>query len=220
MTDIAGRIFCIRLPTNHLLASTFLRFQEHYESAEFRGRVFTWEEFMDWYAHEYGEFTYLSDWCGFNLPDTAFDAFRRGDFDPLTRKERLLLDAVADCERPFYVIGVVSGESDVLVHEFAHALFYLDETYRGQVRDTLSRYDLSAASRHLLKTEGYGANVLDDELNAYLLTGPCEGWPRIGMEPPKRALQRLFERTFGYKLWTADGRERAKRLCRPKKMIV
>ena len=213
MADIGGRIHCLYYPTNHLLASAFLRFQEHYESPRFRGQVFTWEEFMDWYAADRGEFTYLTDWCGFNVPDTAFNAFRRGDFDPLTVKERRLLDTVAGFEKPFYVVGVVNGAAKVLSHEFAHALFYLDGAYRNQVRSTLLRHPLLEASRHLLKTQGYDESVLDDELNAYLLTGPCEGWPRTGMVSSRRSLRRLFVRTFGYRLWTPKGWEHARQQC-------
>ena len=48
--EAAPGIFVIRFRSQYELASTFLRFQEHYESARFKNRVFTLEEFMDWYA--------------------------------------------------------------------------------------------------------------------------------------------------------------------------
>src|SRR5512138_554281 len=82
-TKIADRIFVVRFDTLYELASTFLRFQEHYESPRFRNRIFSLEEFMDWYAEKTGAFTYFTDWSGFNVPSSTFEAFYRGKFNPL-----------------------------------------------------------------------------------------------------------------------------------------
>ena len=71
-------IYHVSFPNQYLLAATFLRFQEHYESPKFRGRIFDWEEFMDWYAEQKGKFSYLQDWSGFNLPSPVFEPFRSG----------------------------------------------------------------------------------------------------------------------------------------------
>ena len=49
-TRIAGGLFLVRFNTQYELASTFLRIQEHWESSRFSGRVFSLEEYMDWYA--------------------------------------------------------------------------------------------------------------------------------------------------------------------------
>ncbi|MEK7106247.1 MAG: ABC transporter ATP-binding protein, partial [Patescibacteria group bacterium] len=69
-------IYLVEAPTQYALASTFLRFQEHYESPKFRGQFFSLEEFMDWYAEEYGNFTYYKDWTGFNIPSYILKSFR------------------------------------------------------------------------------------------------------------------------------------------------
>lgn len=67
----------------HDCAATFLRFQEHYESPEFRGKIFTLEEYQRWYiAHSprgqtTGAFTYEEDWTGFNIPSEILDPFYR-----------------------------------------------------------------------------------------------------------------------------------------------
>ena len=53
-----------------------MRFQEHYESPEFTGTVFTVGAFRKWYAETYGAFTYASDWSGFNIPGTVLEPFR------------------------------------------------------------------------------------------------------------------------------------------------
>ena len=89
---VKHRIYLIQAATGYQLASTFLRFQEHYGSPRFRGRRFTLEEYMDWYAAEYGGFTYFDDWEGFNIPSWVLSPFRNGEFDPLLRKEKKLLD--------------------------------------------------------------------------------------------------------------------------------
>ena len=75
MREIAPGVFLLRYQSQYELATTFLRFQEHYESRRFRNRVFSLEDFMDWYASRFGGFTYYQDWAGFNLPSTAFTAF-------------------------------------------------------------------------------------------------------------------------------------------------
>ena len=97
---IGEGIFLVRFDTQYALASTFLRIQEHYESSRFRNRVFTLEEYMDWYAERFGAFTYYQDWSGFNVPSTAFDPFYAGRFDPLMRKEERLLRLFEGERRP------------------------------------------------------------------------------------------------------------------------
>jgi hypothetical protein len=83
---IADGIYLLRFKTQYELTSTFLRVQEYYESPRFQGRIFTLEQFMDWYAAQYGSFSYFEDWSGFNVPSTAFQPFFDGKFDPLTHE--------------------------------------------------------------------------------------------------------------------------------------
>lgn len=87
-------IYLVRLPNRYKLASTFMRFQEYYESSKFRGRIFSSEEFMDWYAKQKGNSTYFQDWgSGFNIPSCVLTPFYAGKFDPLDKKEKKLLKA-------------------------------------------------------------------------------------------------------------------------------
>ena len=85
---VADGIYLLRFKTQYELTSTFLRVQEHYESPQFHGRIFTLEQYMDWYVARYGSFSYYQDWSGFNVPSTAFQPFYDGKFDPLTEKEK------------------------------------------------------------------------------------------------------------------------------------
>ena len=48
--ELVKDVFHLAFPSRYLLTSTFLRFQEHYESPHFRGKIFTREEFEDWYC--------------------------------------------------------------------------------------------------------------------------------------------------------------------------
>lgn len=168
LAPVAKNVFHLNFPTQHLLAATFLRFQEHYESPKYAGKSFTWEEFMDWYAAQNGKFSYFEDWSGFNIPSRVLRAFYKGAFDPLTRKEKALLDVFRGVKGRFYIIGTSGSVDDgTLRHEIAHGLFYRDRLYRRRVREVLKTVDLKPVYKALTEM-GYGPNVLEDEAHAYL----------------------------------------------------
>jgi len=184
---IGEGIFLVRFDTQYALASTFLRIQEHYESSRFRNRVFTLEEYMDWYAERFGAFTYYQDWSGFNVPSTAFDPFYDGRFDPLLRKEQRLLrlfEREHEQGLPFYVIGLSDDED--LEHEIAHALFFTRPDYRKAVRAAMRAYDTSQLEKKLAAM-GYDRAVLADEAHAYLIEEPD---PRVGTLPALAGLRK------------------------------
>lgn len=205
-------IYHLSFPTQHLLASTFLRFQEHYESPEFRGKYFSLEEYMDWYAEKTGAFTYYKDWNGFNIPSYVLEPFHAGHFDPLTAKEQLLLDITRLFPEPFYLIGTWTddskkrgtGENRTLVHECVHGLYYTFPDYAAAVNEELAKHDTSQV-RTALEEMGYHEGVILDEINAYMTTGlkkKIEKRPIIAA-----ALHAVFERKFGYRIDTVNGRE-------------
>ena len=192
----------VSFPSQHLLAATFLRFQEHYESPKFAGKAFDWEEFMDWYAADRGAFTYLKDWTAFNIPSRMFAPFREGRFDPLTRKETWLLSLFEGVAEPFYVIGTCDSERDDLAHEIVRGLFAVFPDYGAAVRQCLAGHPLPGI-RTALVNMGYGAHVLDDEVNAYLLTGLAKelgGIERRAVHRAGLALHALFGSRFGLNL--------------------
>jgi hypothetical protein len=150
-----------------LLAYTFLRFQEHYESPKFRGKVFSLEEFMDWYAADRGSFSYLEDWTGFNIPSRVLKPFYEGKFDPLSRKEQALLDRFESVEGRFYIIGTSEEHPDAIDHELAHGLFYTNSEYRRAATSMLERWPIGRLERFLSKL-GYASNTIRDEAHAHL----------------------------------------------------
>lgn len=172
--EIAPGIYHMHFPTQHLLTSTFLRFQEHYESPKFRGKVFTLEEYMDWYAKNHGKdghFTYLQDWRGFNIPSSVLQLFYEGKFDPLTRKEQALLDLFRGIEGKFYVIGTYGrskASRKTLRHEIAHALYYIDDVFQEEAERIIAGLKLRPLFSYFRKTGGYAESVFRDEAQAYI----------------------------------------------------
>jgi hypothetical protein len=188
-TKIADGIFLIRFPTQYELAATFLRIQEHYESSRFRNRVFTLEEYMDWYASQFGGFTYFEDWSGFNVPSAAFEPFNRGQFDPLLKKEQRLLRRFRNDRPPFYVIGLASDQD--LKHELAHALFFTRPDYERAVLAAMRDYDTSALEQKLARM-GYHKHVLRDEVHAYLIAPGGSLGRGKALAPLRRELRAIY----------------------------
>ena len=186
---VADGIYLLRFKTQYELTSTFLRVQEHYESPQFHGRIFTLEQYMDWYVAENGAFTYFQDWSGFNVPSTAFQPFYEGKFDPLTEKEKRLLGLFRNLQGRFYVIGVYD---DGKTHELAHALLFIDDDYRKAVREAMRGYDTSALEKQLAEA-GYARHVIPDEVQAYIVAPSGElGAASRALMPLRRKLRALF----------------------------
>jgi len=173
---LTDRIHLLIFPTQRDVTSTLLRFQEYYESPKFRGKIFSLEEFKRWYVAnspngiKTGEFTYYTDWNGFNIPSYVLQPFRDGKFNPLSEQERKFLDIFKDEQEPFYIIGVHQATkklSSFLKHEIAHGLFYTDANYRGEVQSLLSQSDIESIKRELRSKAGYHEQVLEDECQAY-----------------------------------------------------
>lgn len=190
---VADGIYLLRFKTQYQLASTFLRIQEHYESPEFHGRIFTLEQYMDWYAAQRGNFTYYQDWSGFNVPSTALQPFYDGKFDPLTEKEQRLLGLFKKLRGRFYIIGIYDGgHRGSLTHELAHALFFIDEDYRDAVRGAMRGYDTSRLEKQLADA-GYARHVIPDEVQAYIVAPSGKlGAASRPLQPLRRKLRALF----------------------------
>lgn len=192
------------------LAATFLRFQEHYESPEFRGKIFTLEEYKRWYiAHSprgqaTGEFTYAEDWEGFNIPSEILEPFYEGKFDPLSEREKTFLKLFEERRKKlFYIIGT-SGEADIRTrkHEIAHGLFYTQPEYRKEVLSILN--GLSSETRGkiqelVIRSDEYHPSVFNDETHAYLLSDLDEVREAVGSDGDElstvaQALEESFRR--------------------------
>lgn len=177
--EIVERIFHVQFRSQQSMARTFLRFQEHYENPELRGKMFTHEEFKRWYVKnskqgkKTGRFTYYKDWEGFNIPGYILNPFYNGKFDPLTRQEERLLDAFKEMRgRRFYIIGTKEGDDLAIRHEVAHGLFYTSPSYRREATLALNgftKWDCRKIDNFLDGCGSYHPSVWIDETHAYAL---------------------------------------------------
>lgn len=179
--EIVNKVYLINCPTIFELASTLVRFQEHYDSPKFKGQIFTLDEFAAWYSSfNDGKFTYYEDWLGFNFPSEVFNPFYGGKFDPLTEQETGVLDAFRDKAEKFYVIGTADDieanpSTAAIKHEIAHGLFYTNLEYRKEALAELAKVDINPIREALIHMNcGYNDDqyIMQDEAHAYILDGP------------------------------------------------
>ncbi len=180
LTEVVKNIFHAKFEKQEDLAFTFLRFQEHYESPVFQGKIFGMDEYRKWYVanspegRKNGRFTYDEDWEGFNVPSHVFEPFYGGEFNPLSQREIGLLDALKSRRgNRFYVIGTLGDDYGTDKHEIAHGLFYTNPEYHEEVMQTLDSLSLNLKQgvlNYLKASAGYHPSVHTDEMHAYLLT--------------------------------------------------
>jgi len=203
LEQITETISHVNFPTRKGLLSTFLRFQEYYESPKFRGKIFSLEEYIEWYKAEKGAFTYYEDWDGCNIPSHVLQPFYEGKFDPLSDKEKGFLELFRERGGIFYVLGTHgNANAEALKHEIAHGLYYTIPEYRQEVDAVLAKVDLRKIKKDLLET-GYCEEVLQDEAHARLLNEYKElkqegivGWKH---RLASWKLNRVYKRHFGRK---------------------
>jgi hypothetical protein len=197
--EIVPNVYLVKFPDQYLITSTLLRFQEHYESPKFHGKIFNLEEFQDWYAKKHSnEFTYYTDWVGFNFPSHVLGAFDSGAFNPLSQKEQQFLKLFQPLwlnrSSYFYIIATFDDDLDVFKHELAHAFYYLAKDYKARADAIMKKYDTSVV-RDLLLKSGYAKHVIKDEIQAY---GVASEGTKIGdayskhLKPMQKELKELF----------------------------
>ena len=167
ITKVIDRVFHVNCNTQRELTQLFIRLEEHYESPQFKGKIFTLGEYRAWYAKEYGAWTYYTDWDGFNIPGSGTVPFRTGLFDPLSAEEKLLLGLIPHQMEEYYIIGTYGNDTETLDHEIAHAMYSIDPEYKSEVNRIIQQYKLKELKTFLLSM-GYHKDVLNDECNAYL----------------------------------------------------
>jgi hypothetical protein len=171
--NITNKICLVNTTDSVSLGSVFLRFQEYYESPEWRGKIFTIGQFRAWYSEKYGHNSYEKDWSGFNIPSYVLKPFIQGLFDPLTPLEQQFLELFRYRTDDFYIIGASSEDTSTLDHEICHGLYYTCEPYRKAVQSTLK-----TNSKHLkpvyefVSGMMYDKSVWDDEVHAYICANP------------------------------------------------
>jgi len=139
---------------------------------------------MDLYAKSQGNFTYATDWSGFNIPGHVVKEFYAKYWHvtsekTLNHKERALLKMLAPLiksKKKFYVIGTFKdkknkvGTTSIINHEIAHGLFYLNVEYKKQMTKLVSEFKSKKKFGVDLLKKGYSKPVIEDEIQAYLST--------------------------------------------------
>jgi hypothetical protein len=209
--ELIRNVFIAEFSNQKDLAETFLRFQEYFESPEFKNKIFTLDEYKGWFikntksGKEAGKFTYYEDYAGFNIPSDILAPFFLGRFDPLSEKEKSFLDLFREyMPAKFYIIGVSKQTApEIRKHETAHGLFYTNMQYRKEVQDTLnglSQESKKIISDYLIADGTYHQDVFEDELHAYIMTLlPELEKEGINIKPFKQVaikLNRIYRRFF------------------------
>jgi len=167
--------YFLKFKTQYELASTFMRLQEFYESPfdDIKGKYFTHIQFMDRYAKEYGDFTYTSDWGGFNVPGKIVNNWSEIFYKNFSKNEQILSDFILNkikTEHNYYLIATTPGNEHAMSHEIAHALYYLNSKYNNEIMRLVHKYPDVELLKKVLMDMGYCKSVLWDEIQAYIIT--------------------------------------------------
>ena len=187
-------IYLLHFKTQKDMSSTFLRFQEHYESPKFMNKIFTLREFRQWYIKRNGKFSYYKDWDGFNIPSKTLNLFREGKFNPLSPREKLFLKLFKNETHNFYIIAVHGkAHHHMLKHELAHALFYTNKKYKKKMLNIMKKYNLKQLKKELLSWGDYSNKTLLDEVQAYSVSLYHELKTEFP-ESMKKEIQQVFDK--------------------------
>ena len=184
VTEVLPSVYSVHTDSRLVLGSTFLRFQEYYESPDpkIRHCPFQYDEFKESFRNSRRDrgqgFNYYLIWPGFNIPSWVVHDLRSGKVGlPLRPQEEALLSALPSVDGDFYVIGTCEKDVLTLHHEMAHGLYTTNPDYRAAAAACVAqlpkpRYD---ASRRVLLGMGYVDDpvILVDEMQAYMVEGNC-----------------------------------------------
>lgn len=190
------------------LALAFCRVEEYYEgNPKVNGKYLRLEDFIDAFMSDDGKIEYFHYWTGFNIPG---DIYKKWWDEPYasekTKWETALASAVTkklDLEKPFYIIGGKKGDMEVIDHEIAHALYYMNPEYKDMMdtanyqfyKNLRGEYSKMVKS---LKKMGYGDNVIKDEVQAYMSTsGKKELVEKFGLDFTKiQGFRKLYRKVL------------------------
>ena len=206
--EMYPKIFALVIKDDKLRARVFLRYQEFYESDSdtFRGQGFKWKDYIDYYKAKTKKdyFSYHEDWAGYNIPCTSLESCMKKI--PDLNIYDMIMFSVVDTIRSivgsdnFYLIGIdqSNGEDPSLIfHEMAHGLWFSSPRYKNEMASIINRMDPSVREKVIRKIaeSGYGDNVYEDELQAYLSTGIDDSMKRIkGIKPEAFKFSEAFDK--------------------------
>jgi hypothetical protein len=190
--EMYPKIYALVIKDDRLRARVFMRYQEFYESDSdsFRGQGFKWYDYVKFYKEKTKNdyFSYHEDWAGYNIPCTSIESCIAKI--PDINYFDLIMFSVVDTIKSivgndnYYLIGIdqSTGEDPSLIyHEVAHGLWFVNPIYRTKQFkniETMNPQVRNAVAKKITGM-GYGQNVIDDEIQAYLSTGIGDNMKRI-----------------------------------------
>jgi len=200
LEEIHPNVYLATFEKLYDMGMTMVRIQEYYESPEFKGRYFTLERYMDWWAKTEDEdcFTYSAVWGGFNVPgQVLYDWYYQFYHEDLRDKERALINELIircglDKIPEIYFIAVCKEGKDLeetIRHETAHAFYHLHPEYKESCKKLLKQMSAKVHAKYskILLRGGYDKSVVDDEIQAYA-SSPHSS-VRIPIKPRQRFIK-------------------------------
>ena len=209
--EMYPKIFALVIKDDKLRARVFMRYQEFYESDSdsFRGKGFKWYDYVKFYKEKTKKdyFSYHEDWAGYNIPCTSIESCMA--VIPDLNFYDLIMFSVVDTIRKqvgsdnYYLIGIdqSTGEDPSLIfHEVAHGLWFSSGVYKAKQSKNIERLTPLVRDSVAKKITGmgYGENVVDDEIQAYLSTGIGDNMARIkGIKEAQISFKETFNSYAG-----------------------
>jgi ribosomal protein S9 len=189
------------------LALAFCRVEEYYEgNPKVNGKYLSLEQFLDAFMTDDGKLNYFHYWTGFNIPGNIYLEWAQQNMSDKTKWELALANVISkklDLEKPFYVIGGVKGDIEVIDHEIAHALYYMNPEYKDMMDTANYQFYKNLRGEYskmvkALKKMGYGDNVIKDEVQAYMSTsGKKELVEKFGLDFTKiQGFRKLYRKVL------------------------
>ena len=155
------------------MCNVWMRIEEHFSNVDLKNKIITQKDIIHWWEKfSKGHINYMHYWDGFNFPSKDVDSFLK-----TYKKEKLLIQEQKALKilkkiyptSPYYVITGVNNET--LIHEFHHALFYLDKKYRRGITKIIKKYNVKEIEIKLASEMAYPKDIMIDEVSAYLIDG-------------------------------------------------
>ena len=176
------KIYHAKFEDQYGMCMTILRIHEHEENPVFKNKIFTFEQYMDWYVKNMGEghFNFDKKILGFSIPGTCFRRFiKHFPTDKQTDKEKAFIEMmigiagkeIFENKDIFSVVATFNrAKSPDFKHEIAHSFYYIDEEYRTQVKKLIRKIDKDVKQKlsEYIIGLGYLKSEVPDELNARL----------------------------------------------------
>jgi hypothetical protein len=205
------KIYALVIKDDKLRARVFMRYQEFYESDSdsFRGKGFKWQDYTKFYKEKTKKdyLSYHEDWAGYNIPCDSIESCITKI--PDINFYDLIMFSVVDTIKSivgddnYYLIGIDQSDGDdpsLIFHEVAHGLWFSSPIYKRKQYNNIERMNPNVRDSVAKKITGmgYGENVVDDEIQAYLSTGVGDNMTRIkDIKPAQLPFKAVFDSYSG-----------------------